>query len=253
MADDVRSRRKPTENENIILFGEVEGVCPKCHHSLMSKSGGNLVKTYEVAHIYPWSPRPHEVELLHGLERLSSDVDDIANLIALCRPCHKIFDNPRTVEGYLEMVSIKKELARLAKIKSDIASGALDGRITQIVESLLDNGNEETTLSMEAMKIKDKLVDPKTISLRVKITGHVNYFYNFIKDRFAELDSITPGSSELIYTQVRARFLELKLNGYSQAQIFDAMTEWISVKSGGSTNDSEVVASFFVQNCEIFP
>jgi len=252
MVNDVRTRRKPTENENIILFGEAEGVCPKCYRSLMSKVGGNLVKVYEIAHIYPWSPREHEVELLKGLEQLSDNVDDIANLIALCRPCHKIFDNPRTVEGYLEMVSIKKELSRLAQIKSEMASGALDERITQVVGSLL--GSEEgVALSMAAMKVKDKLGDTKVASLRVKITGHVNYFYSFIKERFADLDSITPGVSELIYAQVRARFLELKVQGYSQSEIFDAMTEWISVKSGGNANDAEVVASFFVQNCEIFP
>lgn len=255
MASDERVRRKPTENEHIILFDEVDGICPKCHRSLMSKAGGNLVKVYEIAHIYPWSPRDYEVELLAGAERLSSDVDDISNLVALCRECHKIFDNPRTIAGYEEMVSIKRELSRLAKLKSEMASGVLDNRISQIVSSLVESegDGEDTQLSMSAMKVKDKLDGAAIVSLRVKISGHVRYFYNYIKGRFSDLDKVTPGVSELIYMQVKARFLQLKIEGHTQAQIFDAMTDWISVKSGGAPHDAEVIASFFVQNCEIFP
>ncbi len=49
---------------SLVLFDEVSSICPKCNKPLMKRSKGQMTKLYEIAHIYPNSPRPHELELL---------------------------------------------------------------------------------------------------------------------------------------------------------------------------------------------
>ena len=132
MAKSDSKRKNPTENMGLVLFDEVGGICPKCTKPLIKKNKGRLTKLFEIAHIYPNSPRPHEVDLLQNEVRLSKDVDDELNLIALCRDCHKIFDNPRTIEGYREMVSIKKELQCLSNLKKSWFDNSIDDELSLI-------------------------------------------------------------------------------------------------------------------------
>lgn len=81
------SRVKPSPNLNLELFDEVNGLCPKCYKPLLDNKNSKKTKLYEVAHIYPHSPRPHEIELLKSEIRLNIDSDHEDNLIALCRDC----------------------------------------------------------------------------------------------------------------------------------------------------------------------
>ena len=94
------NRRIFSDNEKMVLFNEVDGRCPICGKPLTNTKNGQIIKMFEVAHIYPANPRPEEVELLKDEERLSKDVNSLANVIAVCRICHKKFDTPRTIEEY---------------------------------------------------------------------------------------------------------------------------------------------------------
>ncbi|HGJ4156761.1 TPA: HNH endonuclease signature motif containing protein [Salmonella enterica subsp. enterica serovar Grumpensis] len=111
-------RKNINHNTHIVLYDEVSGLCPKCFKPLMVQNGKRKIKLYEVAHIYPFSPREEEKELLKDEQLLCDDVDSEDNLIALCRDCHKLFDNPRTIEGYREMYAIKKQLRQADKSKT---------------------------------------------------------------------------------------------------------------------------------------
>lgn len=78
-------RKNINHNTHIVLYDEVSGLCPKCFKPLMVQNGKRKIKLYEVAHIYPFSPREEEKELLKDEQRLCDDVDSEDNLIALCR------------------------------------------------------------------------------------------------------------------------------------------------------------------------
>ena len=92
------NRRIFSDNEKMVLFNEVDGRCPICGKPLTNTKNGQIIKMFEVAHIYPANPRPEEIELLKDEERLSKDVNSLDNVIAVCRICHKKFDTPRTIE-----------------------------------------------------------------------------------------------------------------------------------------------------------
>lgn len=249
------ANRKPiTENMKIVLFDEVNGICPKCTKPLM-KNAVRLTKLYEIAHIYPHSPLPKEVILLENEERLGNHVDDLDNLVPLCKDCHKIFDHPRTVAGYREMVAIKKELQRIAQLKNEWYENSIDKEINSIIESLSEyNGESTVELSLEAIKIDDKADSTLHALTKIKVRNYVRYFYNEIKHKFSELDKIKPYTSDTIYSQVKTYYFKLKKLQLDQDQIFKAMASWVSSSSGNNNIDaSEIFVSFFIQNCEIYP
>lgn len=249
-------RKSPSANLSFILFDEVNGICPKCTKPLMNsnKTSGNRTKLFEVAHIYPHSPLASEVILLKSENRLNQDADHEDNLIALCRDCHKIFDNPRTVEGYREMSLIKKELQRLSKLKNSWFSTPIDQEINEVIAALASHASGDVvTLSLEALKIDEKADDTLNLLVKFKIKNNVMYFYSSIKDKFAALDRAVPYTSETIYSQVRTYYIQLKKDGHDQTQIFSALTNWIKNTTNCENTDvAEVLVSFFVQNCEVY-
>lgn len=254
MAKSDSKRKKPTENMGLVLFDEVGGICPKCTKPLMRKRKGQMTKLFEIAHIYPNSPRPHEVELLKNEKRLSENVDDDSNLIALCRDCHKIFDNPRTIKGYREMVSIKSELQRLSNLKKSWFDNSIDDEINKVISSLASfSGEALAELSLEAITVDSKSDETLNGLVKLKIKNNVMYFYSDIKSRFSELDKSKPYTSDTIYSQVKTFYLKLKKQNLDQTQIFSALTDWIKNSTDcKSTEVSEIIVSFFVQNCEVY-
>lgn len=248
------NRKSPTENMGLILFDEVGGICPQCTKPLMRKSNGRMTKLFEVAHIYPNSPRPHEVDLLKSEERLSDDVDGEANLIALCRDCHKIFDSPRTIDGYREMVAIKKTLQCLSNLKKGWFDNSIDDEINKVIASLASySGEALEELSLEAITIDSKSDETLGSLVKIKIKNNVKYFYSEIKSKFSELDKTQPYTSDTIYSQVKTYYLKLKKQNLTQPQIFSALTDWIKNSTDcKNTEASEIMVSFFIQNCEVY-
>ncbi len=247
-------RKKPTENMGLVLFDEVGGICPKCTKPVMKKGKGQMTKLFEIAHIYPHSPRPSEVKILKDEERLSEDVDDESNLIALCRDCHKIFDSPRTVEGYREIVSLKKELQRLSNLRKSWFDNSIDDEINKIIASLaLHSGESFEELSLEALTVDSKSDETLNGLVKLKIKNNIRYFYSDIKSKFSELDKARPYTSDTIYSQVKTYYLKLKKENLGQTQIFSAMTEWLkNATTCKNTEVSEILVSFFIQNCEVY-
>ncbi|CNL00458.1 ABC-three component system protein [Yersinia enterocolitica] len=241
-------------NLHIVLFDEVGGLCPKCSKPLMKENNGKKLKLYELAHIYPFSPRPEEMLLLKDEKRLNDDVDHEDNFIALCRDCHKIFDTPRTVDGYREMYNLKLMLQQNARIKNRYFNFQIEDDIKEIIDKMASIIPESSSqLSFDAMRIDEKLDDNVTIQFRMKIKSYVNYFYNDIKVLFQQIDKIKPGTSDLIYAEVKVHYLKLKKDGVDQHVIFDALTEWIRTYAKQNNRDAaETLVAFFVQNCEVY-
>nr|WP_240156255.1 ABC-three component system protein [Pantoea stewartii] len=214
----------------------------------------SLVKVYEIAHIYPHSPRPHEVILLKDEERLTEDAEDIGNLIALCKDCHKVFDNPRTVEGYREMCKLKKASSQSASIKNSLSTFHLTEEINYLIEKLSKlSGGSGVKLEFDAKTIETKIPDEEDFLLKFKVQGFVNYFYHIVFKLFQEVEQLKPGTSEIIFTEVRLHYLSLKRDGVEKEKIFESLVQWIHLTcESKSKTASETLISFFIQNCEVF-
>jgi hypothetical protein len=256
MSDD---RKKITENNQLILYSQVDGVCPICPNQLMyEKKGGRKEKGFEIAHIYPFSPKPEEKKLLKNEAILNSNPDHNDNLICLCVSCHTKFDKPRTIDEYRKLVKIKKNLIQRDKEKSIWKSTTLENEIFSIIDLLskkeFDLGKTDN-LSYDPKTIDDKTNDTITYLTKRNIHRNVQDYYHAIKLKFAELDNITPLTTETISSQIKSHYLVLRKETleFNQKAIFDAMVNWLDkITHNQSKEAAEIIVSYFIQNCEIF-
>lgn len=252
-----QNRKKPSPYNELLLFAEVEGVCPNCTNFLIADKKGRKRKEYEIAHIYPLNPKPEEKEILKDVEKLNEDVNHPDNLICLCLKCHNEFDNPRTLEEYHKMVSIKKDLIRIHKEKSIWSSSNIEDDINEIIDFL---ANEDFDFDTDILNYNPKTIDEKTdltISklTKWKIHQNVRGYFNEVKNKFINLDKVQPLTTETISTQIKQHYLLLRKSdtNKSQKEIFQAMVEWLNkITNGKSYESCEIIISYFVQNCEIF-
>ncbi|EJL6837947.1 HNH endonuclease, partial [Vibrio cholerae] len=242
------NRKSPSPNLVHFLHHEVNGKCPICSKKLVKKSKDRFHNLAEIAHIYPCNPKPEEETLLNGEERLGDDVNCEENLIALCKECHRVFDNPRTVEGYREMVALKRELIKQANLKRQRAECNIEIDFQDVLIWLHDADvytDESIHLSLKALKVSDKVDTTVKPNLKFKITTNVTYYYLSIQQQLKILDTKGMYTSEIIRTQVKTYYLKLKKIGLTHNEIFHEMCNWILDSGiGKSIETCEIVVSF---------
>lgn len=248
-------RKKYTDAQNVALLSQVNRVCPMCAEPLFYKKKGKSYKNYEIAHIYPLNPTPDEVSLLEGEERLSSDVNDENNVIPLCEICHGKFDKPRTVEEYRELVKLKKALIDRSGQEAIWKRYAIEEEIGEIIEAIYEDPDLDIHSEIEFIpkEVDEKLDGTISRPTKIKIKSNVREYFIFIQKKFSELDGAEADLSDIISLQIKTYYMKQKQYGLGQQAIFDNIVSWIHEKTKPKTNDAaEIMASFFVQNCEIF-
>ncbi len=254
------SRPKLSEAQLIQLFEEVDGVCPKCGRRIFDGAfKGRGLRLAEIAHIYPHSPSDAEIEMLKEMPR-AENVEGLENLIPLCRDCHKMQDSYTKVEDYLELYTLKRNKEIQWKAKEDIANQDLDSNVKIVLKKFLDLKPDNLIgLSYHPLAVDQKICEPMLCDdVKHKVTD----YHGRIRFALQELDAEGPGSSDVIASEIKASYKKLaKRYGYQrllfesdhwQEDIFNALVSWIQSKTGASRKVSEILVSFFVQNCEVF-
>ena len=247
-------RRKYKSNEYTILYNEVDGMCPLCGIKLIYEKGGRLNKRVNLAHIYPHSPTAEEKELLKDVEKLSEDLEDIKNIIWLCPNCHENFDKPRTLDGYNNLLKIKKELLKKREIEEEFNDYKIEEDIKQVLERLSTADVEDGTTALEynPTTIDDKANDTLTPLTLRDIKNDVSDFFHIVKYEFQNLDAINSGKAEEIATQIKSFYFKTKSKDNNQENVFKYLTTWLHSKTNISEKASSIVISFFIQDCEVF-
>lgn len=254
------TRKKIAKHWEQLLFSEVNSCCPVCLKFLCYETETNQMRgLYEIAHIYPFSPRPDEEILLRGLERLSDDVDSNDNLILLCRDCHKKFDNPRTIAGYIKMVDLKKKIIKNNSVNYDMYKSQITYQMSIIIDRIknIDDDDIEQPLNLSAKALNEKIFikGDKSISntLRRQIQNNVTYYYQIIESCLRESNFRELDSAEEIAIKIRLYYLTLKRDGMNQSECFKYITEWLyKMTDSNCRTTSEIIVSYFIQHCEIF-
>lgn len=250
-------RTKPTPNQTLVLFAEVEGVCPNCPKELIYEKKGQKQKNFEIAHIYPLNPKPSELVTLKNVKKLSNEPNDLKNLICLCNECHTKFDNPRTLEEYEILYSKKEALIKQNKEKSLWENGSVENEIDELISFLADTDFEfdEDMLNYNPKTIDDKTNGTITPLTKRQIHRNVQDYFNSIRFKFTEIDKIKPLTTETISTQIKVHYLKIRkeIPDYNQHEIFEAMVSWLcKISKIESKVSCEIMVSYFIQNCEIF-
>ena len=244
-----------SDAQQIALISQVNRVCPLCAQSLFYKKGKKTFKNYQLAHIYPLNPTDEEFELLKDEKKLSEDVNDENNIVPLCKDCHGKFDNPRTVDEYRKLYKIKEKLIKRTAQEEMWKEYNIESEITKVIKALYISSNTDVNSEIEfdPKAVDEKLNDSINQLTKRKIKNHVSDYYIFIRDTFAELDQNDVDLSDTISLQVKAYYLKQNRMNLSQQEIYENIILWLNAKSKLDPSDAtEIVASFFVQNCEVF-
>lgn len=210
-------------------------------------------KRYELAHIYPLNPKPKEFELLKDEFRLSDNVDCPDNLIALCILCHTEFDNPRTIDGYREMVALKQSITERTRQSKLMDEYVIENEISKIIDALEHVSDEDIELSLDPKELNSKIDDTMSPLTKNRIKENVSNYFSFVRRKLQLVEAESPTSSTMISLQVKTFYLLQKKHTQNQQEIFRNIVKWIRHRSGSESNEaSEIIASFFIQNCEIF-
>lgn len=246
-------RKDYTSNEQLLLYSQVEGICPICTKPLWYEKSGQIYKKYQIAHIYPLNPSLKEIDLLKDEKRLNSDVNSLDNVIPLCYDCHVKFDKPRTVEDYQMLYKIKESLILKSKIISSYSLFNIEDEIRVVLHKLnLDNG-ELAKLEYSALKVEQKADNSLPLLLKRQIKNDVTEYFLFIQNIFAEIDKDTPDKFNTLAMQIKSFYFKCKQSTKNQEEIYQNIVEWIHNKTGRySLRACEIITSFFIQDCEVF-
>lgn len=249
-------RGNVTDTVKMSLLCEIKGSCPLCRRDLIIKRKGKKVRVFDVAHIFPLNPTPHEEIILKGEELLSDDIDSEPNFIALCKECHKIYDTNKTVEEYRQLVAIKKEITKIKELSAVWDKQTLHKDISIVANKigLLDvNSIKNTMLSYDALKLSDKQDETFGFINQIKVSQFILTFFIPIKEVLKDLEKQEKAKSTFICSQVKSYYALLLMKDFNQDQIFEKMTDWFMTNTGiTDRSKSEVLVSFFIQNCEVY-
>ena len=245
------NRKKPTPNQDQLFFAEVGGLCPLCGKSLMILGKNKYVKQYQIAHIYPCNPTTKDLSVLAGIEP-PTDTEEYSNKIALCISCHQTYDDDKTLDRYTALRRKKDRLMARDSIRNVIGDYPLEDDISDILTKLLlldDSGIEPIELSVTALKVKAKVEDEYAL-LRRNIEENVTKYYAVVQKMLKELGT---DRFDNIAIQIKSFYKKCDSLSNDKEVIFDQIVEWVKLKSGNDNRiASEIVVSFFVQNCEVF-
>lgn len=252
MAD---NRREFTDNEKMLLHSEVGGRCPLCGEKLTYKKNNKIQKSFEIAHIYPANPRPDEKILLQNEEMLSDDVNDLKNVIAVCRICHKKFDTPRTVEEYRMWVRLKKRLIQDTELKNAYSLFNVEDEIKVILEKLNDEAAEYelVQLSYNSLKIDQKTDDTFPFAIKRTVKNDVVDYFDYIRRMFKEINQKSPYKFETLASQIKSFYLKCMQTNQNQEEVYTSLVDWLNEKTNSySRRACEIVIAYFIQDCEVF-
>lgn len=244
-------RKKPTENEKLLLTLQVGTLCPLCGSNLISKSKG-IRYLSEIAHIFPCNPTDNEKHLLKDVVVAGNDSESLENKIALCKNCHDNYDYHKTISEYETLFKLKRKCEDAYNAKGLLSSYPIEDSIEAVLNKLsnirLEDIDSMTKLSLHALKIRTKMEGASPLLIK-EVEEQVAQYFLFIIDIFKNEYSKTFDSVALY---IRALYETLNAKGYDKEQIFDFITSWIQSKTQENVLACKIVTCFFIQNCEIY-
>ncbi|WP_029050164.1 ABC-three component system protein [Cupriavidus sp. amp6] len=250
-------REKYSDEEHSILYAETGGICPLGKESLLfTKAGARKPqKGYEVAHIYPLNPTAAQAAALAGYPP-PTDINGLSNVIALCPNCHTKYDKQFQVDEYLALKEIKHGFLSDAKARQNISRFALEKEVYEILDLISAHDpadDSDTTLSFDLTTVEQKLKTGMSPLQKREIKANAVDYYIRIRDHLKQLEQQDQFAVLLLQRQVNTYYIAMQQDQPENKDlVFNYVAQWISEKTNKSLLASKILASFFVQNCEIF-
>lgn len=245
------------DNEHSILYAETGGCCPLCMQPILFKKKGSkkLSKGYEVAHIYPLNPTQSQAAALFGYP-VPPDVNALENVIALCPTCHTKYDKDFKLDELIRLREIKDGFLSESKAKQTVSQHTIQVEVCEILDAIATFDFDETAQSptnFDVSTVDKKLRTGMSPLQKREIKVNAISFYVRIRDHIRLLEQQDQASVRILQNQINSYYLAMnKQNPDNKDLVFNYIAQWISTKTNKPILAAKVLASFFVQNCEVF-
>jgi hypothetical protein len=250
-------RVKYHPNEHSILYAETGGACPLRGEPIMFKKATSAHPTigYEIAHIYPLNPNAAQASALKGYPA-PADVNALENLILLCPSCHTKYDKDFKIEEYLNLLKIKQSYLSEAEAKLTASQHALQEEVNEILDLIVSGNNSGQDLSeteLNVVSLDEKLKNGMSPLQKREIRSNAIDFFVPIRNQIRLIEQRDQAAIRILQNQINSYYLVMKKRSPENKDIvFSHIAKWVSWKTGKSLMASEILTSFFVQNCEVF-
>lgn len=246
-----------SDNQHSVLYGETSGCCPLCAQPILFRKKGsrNLTKGYEIAHIYPLSPTLAQIKALVSRAQ-PPEINALENVIALCPTCHTKFDKDFKVEEMDRLRRIKDGFLAEARARATAAQYTIQEEVYTILDNIVALDSDATEISparFDISTVDKKLRTGMSPLQKHEIKANAVSFYVRIRDHIRVLEQNDQLAIRILQNQIKTYYLEMqKQHPDNKDAVFNFVAQWISSRTGRSLLAAKVLASFFVQNCEVF-
>lgn len=243
--------------EHSLLYAEVGGACPLCGGSIIFKKANSKHPTigYEIAHIYPLNPSNAQSKALADLLP-PAEINAMGNVILLCPTCHTRYDKEFKIEEYERLLNIKKECMSAAEARQTATQHSIQEEVKEILEIISrDNadGNDLSATNLDVSSLDKKLKKGMSPLQKRDIRRDAIDFYVTIKNQIKLIEQRDQSAIRILQNQISSYYLIMeKKSPENKDFVFNHIAEWISQRTGKPILACKVLASFFVQNCEVF-
>lgn len=240
-------------HEELLHLEEVNHQCPLCGKFLTSRGSIKVNKNYQIAHIYPNKPSEHDKKVLKDVERMGDCCESFENKIALCKDHHWDFDQNKTVEAYNSLLEIKKTLMANSSVKKELSMIRIEEELSTVIHKLVSLTDDQMkgTLSLEALAVESK-IEKEHLLLLNRVKNEVTTYYLTIQDMLKTECAAQGKKFNTLCAQIKYIYEKCSDTLKTKEDIFEGITKWLVSQTGCSEDSCHVIASYFVQNCEIY-
>lgn len=212
------------------LFEEDNGKCPSCGKLLsLDSSEENAIVAI-------------------GLDGSSPSAS--SKVIGMCRRCAELHRNGELKK---DINSLKENVERLSSIRNQTCDISFDEKLIVAVDNLLRNcKSQKTKLSLRSLKISEKIDKNKDFALYNKIKSNVVMYFSSLYEMFSNLDGEKQRSYEVLSSSIKIACIRAEEKTKSKEEVFNYLTDEISIIASCEKSIAEIIVSYFVQSCEVF-
>lgn len=219
------------------LLQECNSLCPlpECSKPLYVKKDEEKQPYFQIIQINPQKP-----------------YDRLYNLLAVCPKCAAKLNIQKTEHDILRLAEIKQRMQKNEEISELSAEEKIGQDITSLIEKITNAESAELSeLNYSPIELKKKFL-PSEHLLEDEIKPRVVKYFNFINELLKQKVEKENFNETKFRKAVKHIYENLEAEEFEKTQIFEAISERFYNMSKNSHIACHILASYFVQSCEIF-
>ena len=219
------------------LLQECNSLCPlpECSKPLYVKKDEKKQPYFQIIQINPQKP-----------------YDRLYNLLAVCPECAAKLNMQKNEHDILRLAEIKRRMQEKENISELASEEKIEQDITVLIEKITNAESTELgELNYSPVELKKKFL-PSEHQLEDEIKPRVVKYFNFINELLKQKVEKENFNETKFRKSIKHIYENLESEKFEKTQIFEAISERFYNMSKNSHIACQILASYFVQSCEIF-